>query len=60
MNETKPSTGTVPLRPDLPRRLPDAPTPATQMRRPATPAVPAPPKPESTEGKRLIVGREIS
>ena len=60
MNETKPATGTVPLRPDLPRRLPDPPaTAATQMRRPATPAVP-PPKPESTEGKRLIVGRDIS
>ncbi len=56
MNDAKPST--VPLRPDLPRRLPDPPV-ATQMRRPATPAVPAP-KPESTEGKRLIVGRDIS
>jgi cytoskeletal protein CcmA (bactofilin family) len=62
MNETKPATGTgtVPLRPDLPRRLPDPPAAAsTQMRRPATPAVPTP-KPESTEGKRLIVGRDIS
>lgn len=60
MNETKPSTGTVPLRPDAPRRLPDAPGVNTQMRRPATPAVPSPPKPESSEGKRLIVGRDIS
>ncbi len=56
MNDVKPST--VPLRPDLPRRLPDPPA-TTQMRRPATPAVPAP-KPESGEGKRLIVGRDIS
>src|SRR5260221_5116707 len=60
MNEPKPSTGTVPLRPDLPRRLPDVPARATQMRRPATPAVPAPPKLDSADGKRLIVGREIS
>jgi cytoskeletal protein CcmA (bactofilin family) len=56
MNETKPSP--LPLRPDLPRRLPDPPSPAPQMRRPATPV--APPKPESAEGKRLIVGRDIS
>src|SRR5579862_9818606 len=57
MNEIKPST--VPLRPDLPRRLPDPPAAATQMRRPSTPSVP-PAKPESTDGKRLIVGRDIS
>lgn len=58
MNETKPST--VPLRPDLPRRLPELPaSTAPQMRRPATPVTP-PPKPESNEGKRLIVGRDIS
>ena len=57
MNDTKPST--VPLRPDLPRRLPDPPTANTQLRRPAAPAVPAP-KMEPSEGKRLIVGRDIS
>jgi cytoskeletal protein CcmA (bactofilin family) len=57
MNDAKPST--VPLRPDLSRRLPDPAVPATQMRRPTTPAVP-PPKPESSEAKRLIVGRDIS
>lgn len=57
MNDIKPST--VPLRPDLPRRLPDPPVAATQMRRPATPAVP-PPKPDAVDGKRLIVGRDIS
>src|SRR5215831_14683310 len=57
MNDTKPST--VPLRPDLPRRLPDPPTASNQLRRPATPAVPAP-KVEPSEGKRLIVGRDIS
>ncbi len=59
MNDAaKPST--VPLRPDLPRRLPDPPVAATtQTRRPTTPAVPTP-KPESSEAKRLIVGRDIS
>ena len=59
MSDTKPST--VPLRPDLPRRSPELPATsiAPQMRRPATPAAP-PPKPESNEGKRLIVGRDIS
>jgi cytoskeletal protein CcmA (bactofilin family) len=57
MNETKPST--VPLRPDLPRRLPDAPSATPQMRRPATP-VATPAKPDSADGKRLIVGRDIS
>jgi len=57
MNETKPST--VPLRSDLPRRLPDPPTATPQMRRPATPITP-PPKPESADGKRLTVGRDIS
>jgi cytoskeletal protein CcmA (bactofilin family) len=58
MNDIKPST--VPLRPDLPRRLPDPPPAATnQMRRPATPAAP-PPKPDTGEAKRLIVGRDIS
>jgi len=57
MNESKPST--VPLRPDLPRRLPDPPAATPQMRRPATPITP-PPKPESADGKRLTVGRDIS
>jgi len=57
MNESKPST--VPLRPDLPRRLPDPPAATPQMRRPATPITP-PPKPESPDGKRLTVGRDIS
>jgi len=57
MNDAKPST--VTLRPDLPRRLPDPPVATTTMRRPTTPTAP-PPKPESTEGKRLIVGRDIS
>src|SRR5229473_119628 len=55
MNDTKPST--VPLRPDLPRRLPDLPAATNQLRRPATPAVPVK---EPSEGKRLIVGRDIS
>src|SRR5215471_6398167 len=59
MNDTKPSTSTVPLRPDLPRRLPDPPSANTQLRRPTAPAVPAP-KMEPSEGKRLIVGRDIS
>lgn len=54
MTDTKPST--VPLRPDLPRRLPDPPAAANQLRRPSMPVS----KPESSEGKRLIVGRDIS
>ena len=59
MNETKPSP--LPLRPDLPRRVPDLPAATTtpQLRRPTPPSAP-PPRPESTEGKRLIVGRDIS
>ncbi|MBI3512552.1 MAG: polymer-forming cytoskeletal protein [Proteobacteria bacterium] len=57
MSDTKPST--VPLRPDLSRRLPDPPAAANQLRRPTTPTMPTP-KPEPSEGKRLIVGRDIS
>jgi cytoskeletal protein CcmA (bactofilin family) len=57
MTDAKPST--VSLRPDLPRRIPDPPVANTTMRRPTTPSVP-PPKPETSEAKRLIVGRDIS